>query len=104
MCSSDLIRNGYTVKVLNKTRSNEHYTLVVEGISGARLAVVGDGEVGADGTDAVLDVKPDAVGTFRVTVRAERKVLSGESTPIRFRIAGTASNAVQSSIFMGPKP
>jgi cytochrome c oxidase accessory protein FixG len=98
------IRNGYTVKVLNKTRSNEHYTLVVEGISGARLAVVGDGEVGADGTEAVLDVKPDAVGTFRVTVRAERNVLSGESTPIRFRIAGTASNAIQSSIFLGPKP
>jgi len=98
------IRNGYTVKVLNKTRSNEHYALVVEGISGARLSVVGDGEVGADGTEAVLDVKPDAVGTFRVTVRAERNVLSGESTPIRFRIAGTASNANQSSIFLGPKP
>jgi cytochrome c oxidase accessory protein FixG len=98
------IRNGYSVKVLNKSREPEFYVLTLDGLPGARLAVVGDGEVREDGTAAVLDVKADSVGTFRVTVRAEPPSLGSESTPVRFRLDGTAGRASQASVFLGPKP
>jgi len=98
------IRNGYTVKVLNKAREAEAYALAIDGLKGARLAVIGDGEVEADGATALLEVRPDAVGTFRVMVRAERGALAGESTPILFRVQGAAAQASHSTVFLGPKP
>jgi cytochrome c oxidase accessory protein FixG len=96
------IRNAYTVKVLNKSREAETYTLKVDGPP-ARLAIVGDGEVGADGASATVEVKPDAVGTFRVTLRIERSALAGETTPVIFHVDGTKSHASQSTLFLGPK-
>ena len=99
------IRNGYTVKVLNKLRQQSSYRLFVDGLPGARLAVVGDGSVSDDQANADLEVKPDAVGTFRVTVRAERRRLAGEATDIRFRLeGGDGARAGQSTVFLGPKP
>lgn len=99
------IRNGYTVKVLNKTRQLQAYRLTVDGLPGARLAVVGDGSVTDDQAHASLDVKPDAVGTFRITVRAERRQLAGEATDVRFRLeGGDGARASQSTVFLGPKP
>ena len=97
------IRNAYTVKVLNKSRETEVYSLKVDGPP-SRLALVGDGEVGADGVSAMVEVKPDAVGTFRVTLRIERPALAGESTPIVFHVDGAASHASQATLFLGPKP
>ncbi len=97
------IRNGYTVKVLNKEREAESYTLTISGVDGAKLALVGDGEASVDGASATLDVKPDAVGTFRVTVRTDRQHLSGETMPVTFHVAGAKSGASQSTIFLGPK-
>ncbi len=99
------IRNGYTVKVLNKTRQLQAYRLTVDGLPGARLAIVGDGSITDDQAHASLEVKPDAVGTFRVTVRAERRQLAGEATDVRFRLeGGNDARASQSTVFLGPKP
>ena len=96
------IRNAYTVKVLNKGRDAETFTLKVDGPT-ARLAIVGDGEVDADGASATVEVKPDAVGTFRVTLRIERSVLAGEATPVVFHVDGRNSHASQATLFLGPK-
>ncbi len=99
------IRNGYTVKVLNKTRQLQAYRLTVDGLPGARLAIVGDGSITDDQAHASLEVKPDAVGTFRVTVRAERRQLAGEATDVRFRLEGdNDARASQATVFLGPKP
>jgi len=102
--SDGAIRNGYAVKILNKERVPETYTLTVQGVPGASLDVIGDGAVLADGASARLEVKPDAVGTFRVNVRAERRVLAGESTPIQFILDGATAQARQATVFLGPKP
>jgi cytochrome c oxidase accessory protein FixG len=100
--SDGAIRNGYTVKILNKSRAVETYRLSVEGLPEAHLALVGDGIVAESG-EAVVEVRPDAVGTFRLTLRAERRSLKGESTEIRFRLDGAGAQAVQTTTFVGPK-
>ena len=35
------LRNGYTIKILNKLHQPRDFTLAIEGLSGARLAIVG---------------------------------------------------------------
>jgi cytochrome c oxidase accessory protein FixG len=56
------IRNGYTVKVLNKLHQPREFTLAARGLPGARLAVVGMG------ADAKLRVTTDDLREVRVLV------------------------------------
>jgi cytochrome c oxidase accessory protein FixG len=64
--SDGSIRNGYTIKILNKSRDEQRYDLAVAGLQGASLAVIGQPE---DASAALL-AKPDAVTSYRVYVTA----------------------------------
>jgi cytochrome c oxidase accessory protein FixG len=100
--SDGSIRNGYTVKILNKAREPRAYELAVSGIAGPRVSVVG--EEGRTASDRVtLTARPDSVATYRVYVAAPRT--GRESAPIDFSI-GTPDGrgrAHQSSSFVSPK-
>jgi polyferredoxin len=96
------LRNGYTVKIANKTALREAFDLTVNGLPGATLVV------------AESDPKPvevlrmpsasDEVDTFRVLVTARPDGLMDGSQPIDFVLTETATGkqTVYHSTFMGP--
>jgi cytochrome c oxidase accessory protein FixG len=96
------LRNGYTVKIANKTALREAFDLTVNGLPGATLVV------------AESDPKPvevlrmpsasDEVDTFRVLVTARPAGLTDGSQPIDFVLTETATGkqTVYHSTFMGP--
>jgi cytochrome c oxidase accessory protein FixG len=65
--SSGEIRNGYILKILNKTHEHRHYTLTVDGLEGAEIDVKAAGN--ANSGD--LYVPADSVGTYHIFVRAD---------------------------------
>lgn len=100
--SDGSIQNGYTFKILNKTPAAHTYTLVVAGVPEARLSVVGT--VTAEGQSVEVSADRDTVETYRVYVRAPRKQLGAESTPLTFRLTETKEGnaASYTSVFLAP--
>lgn len=82
------IRNGYKIKVLNKTHAEGHYRLGLENIEGAALDVQGAGNL--DSGD--LAVKADSIGHFRVFVRAPLQEQS--PVPLVFTITNLKTGRV----------
>jgi polyferredoxin len=100
--SDGSIRNGYTIKILNKSRVERSYALAIEGIAGATLSVVGAQP--APGADrAVVSARPDSVATYRVYVAAPRT--GQESVALVFRLAdGTSgAHASHTTSFVAPR-
>ncbi|MBI5261402.1 MAG: cytochrome c oxidase accessory protein CcoG [Bradyrhizobium sp.] len=63
--SDGSVRNGYTVKLLNKSPVAHHYTLAIEGIDGSMTIVGND-------NGAPVTVEPDGSESLRVTVTMAR--------------------------------
>jgi cytochrome c oxidase accessory protein FixG len=96
------LRNGYTLKIANKTQLHAAFDLTVSGLPGATLVV------------AEADPKPvtvlrmlsasDEVDTFRVLVAGRPAALVDGSQPIDFvlRDTVTGKRIVYNSTFMGP--
>jgi polyferredoxin len=102
--SDGSIRNGYTLKILNKQRGERHYVLQVAGIAGAAVTVVGHDASAAAGSGMELEARSDSVATFRVYVATPRGAVHGESTPITFSVRerDAGETATYSSVFIGP--
>ena len=60
------VRNGYDIKILNKTHDHRVYKLDVQGVAGVALTVKGAGDVSPDN----LPVQADEVGHYHVFVAA----------------------------------
>jgi cytochrome c oxidase accessory protein FixG len=101
--SDGSIRNGYTVKILNKSHMPQHYALTVEGLAGATLAVVGQE---AEGSARVLLANPDAVTSYRVFVTAPRDEVTAEALPFTMVLnqQPTGASAAHETVFRGPAP
>lgn len=97
------LRNGYTVKIINKATAPVLYELRVNGLNGAILAEAEDGLGPASRLG--LMVGADRVGTFRVTVAGEPDRLANGSQDVDFvlRNAMTGEQTVYHSVFMGPR-
>jgi len=76
--SDGSIRNGCTVKILNKEHAARTYRRDVEGSDAARLTLAGPGGGAA--------APPDGVGTHRVYLRLPRAAVRGETTEVTFRL------------------
>ena len=74
------IRNGYDIKILNKSHDDKTYRLVIDGLEGADVRVQGAGHLDA----SALPVFADSVGHFRVFLTAP-KPASGR-TDVRFQV------------------
>ncbi|HMA15507.1 MAG TPA: cytochrome c oxidase accessory protein CcoG, partial [Kiloniellaceae bacterium] len=98
--SDGSIRNGYTVKIINKQHAARNFALQVEGIEGASLDVVGAGA-----TAESLPVAPDSLASFRVFVAAPREALESDSIDLRFRVVDrqTGDAVNYDSVFRGPQ-
>ena len=60
------IRNGYTVKVMNRVREPKTYALTLDGLEGATLSVFGEDQ--SNNQTVLLDAKPDQVSTYRLFI------------------------------------
>ncbi len=98
--SDGSIRNGYTVKIINKQHAERHFTLAVEGLPGATIDVVGNDVSASD-----LQVEPDNLESYRVFVSAPLDALDEDSTDLRFLITDKDSGTQvgYNSVFRGPK-
>ncbi len=65
--SSGEIRNGYVVKILNKTHEHMTYNLSVEGLENTKIEVKAAGDISANN----LYVPADSVGTFHVFISSD---------------------------------
>ncbi|MGB0718855.1 MAG: cytochrome c oxidase accessory protein CcoG [Bdellovibrionales bacterium] len=65
--SSGEIRNGYTIRILNKTHDHQTYRLSVSGLEGVVADVKAAGSVGTDD----LYVPADSVGSYHVYLKAD---------------------------------
>ena len=74
------VRNGYNIKILNKTHEEKHFKLVLDGFDQASFEVQGAGQL--DSGDLTVDA--DTVGHFRVFVTAPAQQQS--PFPVTFSI------------------
>ncbi|MEQ9639284.1 MAG: cytochrome c oxidase accessory protein CcoG [Alphaproteobacteria bacterium] len=95
--SDGSIRNGYTVKILNKVHEERTFALSVAGIEGAKVDVAGlTGE-----TADIIIVGPDSLRSLRVLVAAPRDQTGDIDFVVRDLADGT--EARHDSQFVGPK-
>ena len=96
------LRNGYTLKIANKSDKQTLFELNVDGMPGAVLTEANEGLGPA--VRLGLPVNADTVGTFRVMVAGQPATLKGGSQPVDFVLSNTATGerTVYHSVFMGP--
>jgi cytochrome c oxidase accessory protein FixG len=82
------VRNGYTLRVLNKRPVERLFTVELLGIPGARLEAIG---IAAEGNGATVIVGPDTNHEVRMLVFAPPGSRLDKSTPVTFRISDLAS-------------
>jgi len=97
------IRNGYTLKILNMARLDRVFDLAIDDFPEALISVIGYEKDGA--SSVTLSVKADAVGTFRVFVRAPTDSIQADVTEMRFVLTDRKDGKIseQDSSFYGPK-
>ncbi len=97
------VRNGYTLKVLNKRREAVDFLLSLKGMQDGHLLVQDVGEAG-DGQSVILSVKPDKVATFRVFVTAPPDKNREERVEIEFVLTNPVRGEgdAYDAVFVGP--
>ncbi len=97
------VRNGYTLKVLNKRREEVDFLLTLKGLPQGHLLVQDVGEAG-DGQSVILHAKPDKVATFRVFVTAPPDKGRDERVDIEFVLTNPVRGEgdAYDAVFVGP--
>ncbi|MCH9696316.1 MAG: cytochrome c oxidase accessory protein CcoG [Gammaproteobacteria bacterium] len=92
----DLIENSYTIKLINQSNEERHFSLAVEGVDGIFL----------DGVDETVTVAGGGVLSLPVRARAHRDNASGVATInfIATALDDTNTNRTEDSRFLGPTP
>jgi cytochrome c oxidase accessory protein FixG len=96
------LRNGYTVKIVNKMHETRSFRVGIEGLDGAELAIVG-----LTAGDPAIEVVPDNLRALKVLVTVppdKRGKLAGDATPFRFAIVDAADGGTtyHDATFRGP--
>jgi polyferredoxin len=82
------IRNGYTVKILNKLYQERTYRLAIEGLPGARLSVLGLESAVSPEITVVPDTLREVKAFVAVPVESLREI-KDEVTPFAFLVTDT---------------
>ncbi|WP_198377128.1 cytochrome c oxidase accessory protein CcoG [Neoroseomonas rubea] len=98
------IRNGYTVKIVNKRREDAPLVLSLQAPEGFRLSVQ-DADHDAQGRP-LLSRRADGISQYRVLITVPPGARLAESTSVTFRLLEPDGRvaASQSSTFVGPRP
>ncbi len=95
LANSDL-RNGYTLKVINKTDRPQRYSLAVEGLPGAEVSVLGEDQ-------PVVAAPRDSVQSKRIFIAAPAASVSGSLTDIELVLTDeTGQSKAVGTVFRGP--
>ncbi len=97
--SSGEIRNGYTLKILNKTHEHREYHITVDGLESARIEVKAAGAVTANN----LYVPADSVGTYRVFVSADVEAAAPRSITFTLTDNGESITDSYDSVFVSQR-
>ena len=102
--SSGDIRNGYTFKVLNKSRDQRTFSISATGLDGMALKLVGSEDITLPSVPYVT-VKPDRLQSFRLLITAPIGVLNSSSHDIQLVLTeiNTKETAEYDTIFRGPE-
>lgn len=87
--SDGSIRNGYTVKLLNKIAEPRTVVVSMEGLDGGAMSVVGLDEPEARAFSVSLE--PDRLRTLKVYVRQPRELVAGRVQRFRFIVEDRSS-------------
>jgi cytochrome c oxidase accessory protein FixG len=100
--SDGSIRNGFTVRLLNKELETRAFAIGVDGLPGAEIEVVG--ETSRSEGRPVVEVGPDQTREVRMLVTFHEPTLKG-ARPLTVRITDLASghNAEAQDHFRGPE-
>ncbi|MCB4770596.1 cytochrome c oxidase accessory protein CcoG [Ancylobacter sp. Lp-2] len=100
--SDGSIRNGYTLRLVNKLLVPRRFALSVEGVPEARLEVIG--EAASPGADPVVSVGPDQTYELRVLVSTAARLPANASLPVTFHLTDVAGGETVSVAdhFKGP--
>ena len=95
------IRNGYTVKILNKEHVDARFGIAFEGLPPHTVSIVGQEAGAADG----VDVGSDRLAAFRVFVAVPADDLASDLTDVTVVVTEEEGDRVarSSSIFRGPE-
>ena len=96
------LRNGYTVKISNKTHEATDFALSLAGLEGGGMSVAEENE--SRMPVLTLTVDPDSVGTFRVLVYGQPAHMIDGAQDITFTLRNTTTgeHVDYKSVFMGP--
>ena len=102
--SDGSIRDGYTVKIENKSSETQVYRLTATGIASALLHVAenDDPPIAAE-TGVRLAVRGDGIGTFRVYLQAPRGARRDQPFTFTVRNAESGETATYDATFRGPE-
>jgi cytochrome c oxidase accessory protein FixG len=101
--SDGSIRNGYTIKILNKERAPRSYELSLQDLAeGARLSVVGEDDPLA--RRANLTAEPDSVATYKVYVTVPGQQVDSQIEEFEFSLTDAkGETALHETVFRGPE-
>ncbi len=109
MLSDGAIRNGYTVKILNKRQEQRTFRLAIEKLPGAVMEMVG--EEGKTATSFDIPVEPDKLKAVKIYVStSDKDVLEDERSDFHFTVeelnpkdGRVAEEAKYDAIFHAPE-
>ena len=90
------IRNGYEIKILNKTHENKNFSLTLDGVPGAALSVKGAGAPSAES----LPVAADSIGHYHVFIEAPAQTQDNVEIVFKVQDTGNDRTASHDSIFI----
>jgi cytochrome c oxidase accessory protein FixG len=95
------IRNGYTLRILNKRPIERAFTVELLGMDDSRLEAIGSER---DGARPTIVVGPDSTHELRMMVFAQPGSHLDKTTPVTFRIAdlATGESAIAQDHFKAP--
>jgi cytochrome c oxidase accessory protein FixG len=98
------VRNGYTVKILNKLYEPRPFKMALQGLPRATLSIIGHDKE----TDPVVTVPPDQLEQVRLYVTLDKKsvlALPGAATDFAFVVtdAGNGTISEHKATFQGPE-
>jgi len=98
------LRNGYTVKLLNKLYAPHSFKVAIEGLPGASLSIIGQEKE----TEPVVVVPPDDLQAIRLYVTLQKEgaaALTGDSTDFDIVVTDVAGGerTVHKATFRGPE-
>jgi cytochrome c oxidase accessory protein FixG len=102
--SSGDIRNGYTVKIMNKSTDVQKYTIEIEGLNTFNIRAESVSEYTDEG-DPIILVNRDKLKAVKIYISTPRNELLSDSKDITFIVnqIGSDTSDIQSTSFRGPK-